>query len=145
MFLFLSLTIILSACKYSNKTISETPAEEPAYEVFKINIYAECVSNDSVGNEWVQEYFMDGQRIYSGHQITLPLNEPPVFKTITATIEEVDKYPDISSKDISFEIKDGKESHKTVVVTEGDGCHKGREAVWNVKVSVEKLLNEELP
>ncbi len=132
------MVLFISSCTYANNTVEPT-STECEYGTFQINIFAECVSNDSVGNEWVQEYFIDGQKIESGYQITIPLNEAPVFKTITATIKEVDKYPDISSLDIPIEIKSGKKAQKTITVTEDGGCRKGACAVWVVTVFIQHI------
>ncbi len=108
--------------------------------VYRIDIEAECISNNSVGNEWEKLYTMDGKEIRSGEKLTLPLNET-ISKTIEATITEIDKISDVGSKNITLDIINGNKTSVDITVYENGGRYIGNTAEWRVTVSV-KLIKK---
>ena len=71
------------------------------YGTYEINITAFCVSNDSVGEEWVKTYTMNGNHISSVTRVTAPLDKP-TEKIITATLTEIDKNSESATKNIAI-------------------------------------------
>ncbi len=106
-----------------NTTNAEMVLEpvECTHAVYKIIIDAECIWNNSVGNDWEHIYLMYGQKITSGYQITVPIGETVETKKITVTIKERDKIPDEVVQDINVEIREGEEQRRELVVTENAG------------------------
>lgn len=106
--------------------------------IYQINISDRCILNDSVGNEWIKKYTMDGGIIENGQKINVPL-ETVTQKTIKVTITERDKYPDESSKYIQIFLRDNETKNYILTVTEDEGRFKGNVAKWEISVSVKFL------
>ncbi len=123
-----------------NTEIIPEPVEY-THAVYKTNITAECISNDSVGDDWGFAYIMDGQEIKSGHQVIIPMIGEAQTKMITATVKERDKMPDVATEEVTFEIRGGEEKRRRLTVTENNGRAKDRCAVWDITVSVEFIEN----
>ena len=94
-----------------------------------------------MGNDWEHIYLMDGQKITSGHQITVPIGGTVETKTITVTIKERDKIPDEAVQDINVEIRGGEEQHRELIITENAGSYNGNTAVWDVTVLIRFIEN----
>jgi len=115
------------------------------YGTYEINITAFCVSNDSVGEEWVKKYIMDGNHISSVTRVTAPLNKPTV-KIITATLTEIDKNSESATKNIAITLDNEYKTTNSAKLTiiENSGRYKGNSATWQIIVSarlVERKFN----
>ncbi len=104
--------------------------------VYKVNITAEILINNSVENEWEHIYTYNGQKIYNGFELTKKLEDNDNI-TILITVIENDKYPDIAQDYISITIQSGEIASKCITVYENKGAFKGNCAIWKYTVSCE--------
>ena len=103
--------------------------------VYRIEISSRCISNNSVGNDWIKTYTMDGETINNRFQIVAPI-DTKLRKTIKVKITERDSIPDIAYGEINFYLKDGEIKKSTITVTEKNGRYRGNTALWEIEVSV---------
>ncbi len=108
--------------------------------VYELAIFSELINNDSVGNDWKEEYSCEGSVISSGNRWTIPLDTTKAVK-IKATITEFDDWPDTESAFISVVLKDGFETYSTITVTENKGRYTGNTANWKITCAV-KLIEK---
>lgn len=109
--------------------------------VYIITIKERCVYNNSVGDDWVMNYIMDGKEIFSGEKLIVPLDST-IEKAIIIKIKEKDKYPDKASKMLKIALKDGETKTETINIAEDNGRFKGNTAKWEITISV-KLIKKQ--
>lgn len=110
--------------------------ESKTHGVYKVNITAELLINNSVGNEWEHNYTYNGQKIHNGFETTKRLEDNDCI-TILITVIENDRYPDISQDYITVNIQSGETTTKCITVYENKGAFKGNYAIWKYTVSCE--------
>lgn len=110
------------------------------YSTYQIDIEANCIYNDSVGNEWTKIFIMDGKEISNGHRITIQNNKEST-KTINVIITEYDKHADVGMDEIIIPIRDAATSKKTIYVCEKEGMQNGKIAEWEIIVHI-KLVQK---
>ena len=106
----------------------------------RVNISATNTYNYSVGNQWTHEYFINGNRVYSGSQIKLSAGD-----TITVTVNttENDKSPDYGYDQVRYivtqdDINKGFKLTLEVVVREDKGRYSGNTAGWTYRFTFSK-------
>ena len=127
--LFCSFVLSLSLCSCK---------KDYTHAIYNINIFTECIYNQSVGNEWEETFKMDDKSISNNEQIILPL-DVTTTKTIVITIREKDKYSDVSSKEITIDLKNAETKTTFLIIRENNGRYKGNEAKWKITISVELI------
>ena len=105
------------------------------YDIYEINISSRCIVNNSVGNDWSVEYYLNGERIGTHKEITIPIHTKPIMQ-LQAVFTEDDKYSDISASDTQI-ILFGDSSHKFYIsVAENNGHFKGNIAEFEIIVHI---------
>ena len=99
-----------------------------------VSAAASCSSYNSVGNNWAQEFYINGSLVKSGSQITLAVGDKV---TVEAIITEEDTSPDIGSNSENHtvtkaDLDNGFSVSFNVDVQENKGRYSGRIATWSV-------------
>ena len=74
------------------------------HDIYEINVFSHCLTNNSVGNDWSVTYRLNGEVFSEYKKLTVPLNTTPKLN-FNVTIREDDAYPDIAAKSIQFKLK----------------------------------------
>ena len=103
---------------------------------FKVTITATCTSNNSVGNDWVKTFSVDGDTIKSGDIVAFHKNDK--LKIYTKIIEHDNGKNDVGDKTTthkvtSTEFSNGFTVTQTITVVENGGRYDGNTATWKVK------------
>ena len=85
--------------------------------IYEINISSRCISNDYVGYDWSESYYLDNKKIPKHEKITIPINKTPVM-TLKAKFLEYDEYNDTATKTIMLIFKDDATYSFYVIVEE---------------------------
>ncbi|MBE6774153.1 MAG: hypothetical protein E7544_08005 [Ruminococcaceae bacterium] len=105
--------------------------------LYKINISANCISNNSVGKDWVQIFSINDQQIKNGDKISISKDISEVnFKIYVE--ESDDSLPDIATKEIILNLESKEATTTSLIVTENKGRFSGNTAEWEITVSTEK-------
>lgn len=138
--------ITLTPLNRATVTITEEPPitlntkNNYTYNIYRIHISADCLQNHSVGNEWYSEFSIDGENIYDGQKISVPVDVKELI--INTRITEKDKAPDTSEKTITLNLEKVEPTTVDMTITENGGAYKGNTALWEVTVSVELIEKE---
>ncbi len=118
-------------------SIQETSVEyaQSVDSTYRIDYTFTLLSNDSVGNEWQTSVTRDGQILQSGDTVTAPEN---TVVTLTATVTEIDQYPDTASVTLDIPLEDGGTTTTTITVLENGGAYINHASEWEVTCSVTK-------
>lgn len=108
----------------------------PAALAHTVSVSAVCEDHNHVGNDWTQEYFVNGEPLPG--DLALRMGEVLSFH---AVITEEEKYPDVGTGSESHTVTEadlcsGFTVAFTVRVSEDRGKYKGSEAVWDVVFTV---------
>ncbi len=110
----------------------------PAKGIFRVNIYADEIENNHVGNDWIFYEYINWQEInYEGY--TAIYNNSA---TASIKIIEQDQYPDVGTGVVTFYFIDGYETSFYVSVYENRGRYRGNRALFEVKVTVTQIGRE---
>ncbi len=55
------------------------------HDIYEVNISSRCISNDSVGDDWREYYYLNDKMIPKYEKITVPINTTPAM-TFKATL-----------------------------------------------------------
>lgn len=107
---------------------------KPSSKKMKVSITCSCSNYNSVGNEWVESFSINGSKVSSGSTITVKVGDSVSFYTI---VEEQDKVPDIGTGSSSCSISEkyfesGFTMTQKISVQENRGRYSGNVAVWTV-------------
>ncbi|GMK41302.1 hypothetical protein PCCS19_43580 [Paenibacillus sp. CCS19] len=127
-------------------TLLVTTAATPTFAATKTSsitvkfVSAELIENNSVGNEWETEGFVNNKALSEGMSVTLKLKTTDSLK-IKVTASELDKIPDIGSANLT--VKASTISKKTtkslkVIVKENRGRYSGNTAEWKFTFEISK-------
>lgn len=95
--------------------------------VYRIECKLSLQSNDSVGDEWDVSFCCNGQAIYNGQEVVVPLG---TAITVSGTVLEQDKIPDTGTGQVQLTAENGYKETATIVVNEKGGRFAGHRAVW---------------
>ncbi len=136
----LSLTELNGETKTKRQPITIKTKENYTHNIYRININSECVYNNSVGNEWHQYYSIDGEEIFDGDKISVPIDLNTV--TIYIQVTEMDKSPDTASKNITLDLSNTSPTKVEMIITEDGPKYNGNTAKWGITVSAELIDRE---
>lgn len=122
------------AIVYSEPIVTIPANTSSKSKTMSVAASASCSNYNHVGNEWNQEFFLNGTKISRGSQITL---SPGDTLTASATIMESDKKPDVGSGQESYtvtqaDLSNGFTIKFNVSVRENAGRYSGNTAKWSV-------------
>ena len=121
----------------TESAISSAPAAPTA---MRVNITASCSNYNHVGNNWYQEFYINGSQVNRYSQINLSVGD---VITVRADITEDDKSPDFGSEKVTrtitqSDLTNGFTISFIVDVSEDRGRYSGYTAQWNVKFTFAK-------
>lgn len=139
--LLIGTAILFGGCQTQEKdpffteTSALTKSTETAIakQTYRIDYTFELISNHSVGDEWENEVFFDGQNVADHFTVTAT---PNATVTLRGTVTEKDKIPDKGSATITLVVRDGENITKEIVVRENGGKYTGNIAVWKWNCAV---------
>ena len=115
-----------------------TTKKEFTHNIYRIDISADCLQNNSVGKDWFFDYTTDGENIYSGQKISVPIDLKEF--TIDAVITEEDESSDTAEAKIILDLTETEPTATVrMTVTEDGGAYRGNTAVWEITASAEFL------
>ena len=132
----------MGSCVFGTENDTTEDDQGYTHAIYRINISKKCVRNNSVGNDWYFEYWINGESFYSGYELVAPLDRK-LEKTIRVKITEDDSYPDTAMKEVGIPIRDGVSDTLTLTVKENKGRYAGNTATWEVTITVtlvEKII-----
>ena len=95
--------------------------------IYRIECKLSLRSNDAVGDEWDVSFACNGQAIYSGQEVVVPLGTPI---TVSGTLLEQDKIPDTGTGQVRLTAENRYEETVEIIVKEKGGRFAGHQAVW---------------
>lgn len=100
----------------------------------QVRASATCGDYNHVGSDWSQEFFVNGEKVGKGTIVSIAAGDTI---TVSATITEEDKSPDIGTNSESYtvtqnDLKNGFSIKFKVDVRENKGRYSGSIATWNV-------------
>ena len=103
-------------------------------KTMSVSASASCSDYNHIGQEWSQEFYMNGKIIYRGSEITL---SPGDTITVSANITEADKDPDDGTGSKSYtvtqaDLNNGFTISFNVFVKENGGRYSGNTCIWSV-------------
>jgi len=114
------------------------PAKKSAAaQGMRVSVSASCGNYNHVGNNWSQDYYINGKSVRSGASVSLKAGDKI---TVKARITEDDKYPDVGTGEASHtvtekDLKNGFSIRLTVTVRENKGRYSGSACTWSVTFS----------
>lgn len=112
---------------------------EYAVNVYRVNIQANMVSNNSVGNDWSYERYYNNESVHNGFEVT---GEAGSSVTVGMEITERDKSPDSGYGTAEITLEDGYSTSFDIMVREDKGRYAGNTAEFAVTVNVTYLRSE---
>lgn len=106
-------------------------------KTMRVTASATCSDYNHVGNDWTQEYYVNGSKVSNGTTVSIAAGDTIM---VSATITEEDKTPDIGSNSESYQVtqsdlKNGFTVNFDINVRENKGRYSGSTATWRVSFS----------
>ena len=107
---------------------------------FKFSPSASCRNRNHVGNNWSQEYYVNGTKVKKGARIELHVGDTVSVRVV---VTERDKYPDTGSCTLTHtvtetDISKGFKLEGSVTVREDRGRYAGNTCTWNITIKFSK-------
>ena len=112
---------------------------EYVINVYRVNMHARMLSNNSVGNDWSYARYYNNEETHDGFEVT---GEPGSTVNVRMKITESDKSPDVGFGDADIVLEDGYSTSFDVTVREDRGRYSGNTAKFEVTVNVTYLRSE---
>lgn len=146
-FLLFAIIFCLVGCKNQAKSfnnissdlyVCEQSSSYSESEIFKmqgykINYRFKLLNNDSVGNDWSNLVYLNGERYENGDILELNGSN---YATLKVVIQENDNLPDVSSKELNILLSQQESGITRIEVTENRGRYTGNVAVWEFEYTV---------
>ena len=107
--------------------------------VYRINMYADLIEYNSIGDDFTYERYFNGRYISNGEEVTASLDSSA---TVSMKITEEDSVPDVGKGSASIKLVDGYTTSFYVTVRENRGKYAGNTAKFEVKVTITLLSME---
>lgn len=129
-------TITVASPDGPKQTVTVTVAPSP--QKFRITWSAYMSSNDHVGSNWSNAFYVNSEQFYSGSTIVL---DPDSSFTVYFYVEDADSNPDTGTyrEEIKYSedlCKNGYTISTSVSVRENGGRYSGHYAIWDLKITI---------
>ncbi len=111
------------------------------YGEFLVTINSECDYNNSVGDDWYFEYYINGIKISSNDIIRCPIKSNSNFRIICI---EYDNVPDISDNSFSYHVLSDNGFSISLVTKENRGRYSGNSAQHTFYFWFERYFDEDI-
>ena len=114
--------------------VTPTTGKSNQSHTLHVTANASCGNYNHVGNDWTTEFYVNGSQVSKNTEVTLSSGDSV---TVSATITEIDKTPDIGTASETYtvtnaDLEKGFTITLNVNVRENGGRYSGNTAKWQV-------------